>query len=331
MVGDRMAAVPDSSPQISDVRAAAQRLRGVVRTTPALPDEERALAAGLDLVVKCENLQRTGSFKVRGISNHVIKLDPDRRAQGLVTLSAGNTGIATALAARLAGVPATVVMPGDAVGRKVRAIAALGAETVLVERRAELEERLEQLVAERSLAYVPSYDDPAVIAGQGTVALELLAQVPDLEALIVPTGGGGLLAGCAVVLRALRPQVRLFAAEAAGAAKLADSIEAGRLVRRERVETIADGLATSEYGVRTFALVRDAVERVLVVPEPEILAAMAHCWDAMRLAVEPSSAVALAALPHLAGELEGRRVAVVLTGGNVEPSRLTEALRAEGR
>jgi threonine dehydratase len=313
--------------QIDDVRAAAGRLRDVARRTPLLYDDEHALAPGVEVFAKCENLQRTGSFKVRGLYNRVATWDASRWARGIITLSAGNSAAAAALVARMHGVPCVVVMPADAVERKVDATRALGAEIVLVERREDLTVRLEELIAARSLAYAPSYDDPAVIAGQGTVALELLDEVPNLDALIVPTGGGGLLAGCAVVLGALRPGVRLIAGEPLGAAKLGPSLAAGRLVRCSYVSTIADGLATSEYGSLNFDLVRPAVDQVVAVSEPEILAAMARCWHSLRLAIEPSAAVALAALARLGDELEGCRVGVVLTGGNVEASLLLRALR----
>jgi threonine dehydratase len=318
--------------EIGDVRAAARRVRDVVRRTPVLREDENGLVPGVEVFAKCENLQRAGSFKLRGLYNRIATWDARRRAPGIITLSAGNSAAAAALAARLHGVPCVVVMPSDAVKPKVEATRELGAEIVLVERREDLVPRLDELVAARSLAYAPSYDDPAVIAGQGTVALELLNDVPDLDALIVPTGGGGLLAGCAVVLSALRPDIRLIAGEPLGAAKLAASLAAGRLVRRTEVATIADGLATSEYGSLNFEIVRSVVDEVVGISDEDILAAMARCWRSLRLAVEPSAAVALAALARLADQLQGRRVGVVLTGGNVDPSLLLHALeQAPGR
>lgn len=313
--------------QLTDVRAAQARLDGVVVRTPVVRPERDALVAGVDLCCKCESIQRTGSFKLRGLYNRVATLAPEVRARGVVTLSAGNAGAAAALAARLHGVPCAVVVPADGVPRKVRAIEALGADVVLVEERSELEATVERLQRERGLAFVHSYDEPEIIAGQGTIALELLEQVGDLDALVVPTGGGGMLAGCAVVLQALRPQTRLIAAEAEGAATLAPSLAAGRVVRRSHVATIADGLATSTYGRHTFALVEQAVERSVTVGEQEILDAMALVWEQLRLAIEPASAVAVAALRRLEPALAGQRVAVVLSGGNVEPRLLSEALR----
>jgi len=316
--------------QLSDVHAARERLDGVAVRTPVVRPERDALVADADLCCKCENLQRTGSFKLRGLFNRVATLAPDDRAAGVVTLSAGNAGAAAALAARLHGVPCAVVVPADGVPRKLRAIEALGAEVVRVEQRSELEAAVERLQRERGLAFVHSYDEPEIVAGQGTVALELLEQVGELDALVVPTGGGGLLAGCAVVLQALSPQTRLFAAEAEGAATLAPSLAAGRVVRRSQVATIADGLATSTYGRHTFALAAPAVERSVTVGEQEILDAIALVWERLRLAIEPASAVAVAALRRLQPALAGQRVAVVLTGGNVEPRLLGEALRGSG-
>jgi len=312
---------------LADVEAARERIAGITTRTPVLVADGDALSDGFELHCKCENLQRTGSFKLRGLYNRIATLEPERRARGIVTLSAGNAGAAAALASRLHGVPCVVVMPADGVPRKVRAIADLGAETVLVPERAALEAAVERLQHERGMEFVHSYDDPAVIAGQGTVALELLEQVPDLDVLVVPTGGGGLLAGCAVVLRALRPDTRLIAAEADGAATLAPSLAAGRVVQRAEVATIADGLATSTYGRCTFPLVADVVEESVTVGEAEILRAMATAWEHLRLAVEPASAVALAALQRRTDALAGLRVAVVLSGGNVEPELVRTALR----
>jgi threonine dehydratase len=312
---------------LADVEAARARIAGITTRTPVLLADADALADGFELQCKCESLQRTGSFKLRGLYNRIATLDPQRRARGIVTLSAGNAGAAAALASRLHGVPCVVVMPADGVPRKVRAITDLGAETVLVPERAALEHVVERLQHERGLEFVHSYDDPAVIAGQGTVALELLEQVEDVDVLVVPTGGGGLLAGCAVVLGALRPSVRLIAAEAEGAATLAPSLSAGRVVQRAQVATIADGLATSTYGRHTFPLVADVVEESVTVGDAEILRAMATAWEYLRLAIEPASAVALAAVQRRAPALAGLRVAVVLSGGNVEPGLLRMALR----
>lgn len=315
---------PADTVRLADVESARARLEGVTLATPVLPVDA---LPGLDAHVKCENLQRTGSFKLRGLYNRVATLPPDARARGIVTLSAGNAGAAAAHAARLHGVPCVVVMPGDGVPRKARAIADLGGEPVRVERREELEATADRYVAERGMTFVHSYDDAAVIAGQGTIALELLEQLPDLDALIVPTGGGGMLAGCAVVLPERAPGVRLIAAEAEGAATLTPSLAARRVVTIPRVDTIADGLGTSTYGTLTFALVRDVVHDVVVVGEDQILGAMAFAWEHLRLAIEPAAAVALAALMARSRELTGLRTAVVLSGGNVEPALLARALR----
>ena len=244
-----------------------------------------------------------------------------------MTLSAGNAGAAAALAARLHGVPCVVVMPADGVPRKARLIARLGGEVVRVERREELEAAVDRLVAARGLTFVHSYDEDAIIAGQGTVALELLDQARGLDALIVPTGGGGLLAGSAVVLRERAPSVRLIAAEALGAATLAPSLAARRPVTIDAVATIADGLATSTYGTRTLAHVQDVVDEVVGVSDAQILDRIAFAWEHLRLAIEPAAAVALAALEARAEELAGLRVGVVLSGGNVEPALLARALR----
>ncbi len=317
-----MASAPDALPGLRDVEAARERLAGIAIQTPLLPIDAPPLAG---VQVKCECLQRTGSFKLRGLYHRVATLPPEVRERGVVTLSAGNAGAAVAWAARAFGVPCAVVLPGDGVARKRRLIEALGAETHPVQERERLEAEVERLVARRGLTFVHSYDDPAVIAGQGTIALEVLDQLADLDVLLVPTGGGGMLAGCSLVLRERAPGMRLIAAEAEGAATLAPSLAAGHVITRPHVATIADGLATSTYGELTFTLVRDVVDDVVTVDEDEILRAMAFAWEQLRLAIEPAAAVALAAALALGARLRGQRVAVVLSGGNVEPSLLADA------
>lgn len=313
------------APTVADVDAARERVAGVTSVTPVLDVDASEAPRGI--VVKCECLQRTGSFKLRGLYNRVVTLEAGARSRGVVTISAGNAGAALAWAARAFGIPCTVVLPADGVPRKRRAIEALGARTELIRERAALEPAAERLVTNRGMTYVPSYDDPAVIAGQGTVALEVLEQVPDLDVLVVPTGGGGMLAGSAIVLAARAPSVRLVAAEALGAATLAPSLAEGRVITRAHVETIADGLATSSYGALPFALVRDVVDDVVGVGEDDILRAIAFAWEHLRLAIEPAAAVALAATLDRAREWNCRRVATVLSGGNIEPSLLLEAVQ----
>ena len=309
---------------LATVRSARARVGDVVLTTPVLPIDS---LPNLSAYVKCENLQRTGSFKLRGLYNRIATLDP-ARVRGIVILSAGNAGAAAAWSAQFCNLPCVVVTPPDCVPTKKRLIERFNGKVVGVERREDMEPTAHSYVEEFGYTLIDSHDDPAVIAGQGTVALEMLDQLDGLDALIVPTGGGGLAAGSAVVLRELAPDVRLIAAEAAGAATLKPSLAADRVVRIAHVETIADGLATSTYGMNTFQLVRDFVSDVIVVSEAAILDAMAFAWRELHLAIEPSAAVALAALLERAKSLEGHKAAAVLSGGNLEVDLLVRALRA---
>ena len=305
-------------PDADDVFAAAERIAPYIRRTPVLTSRGLNAELGARLFFKCENFQTSGAFKARGAFNAVLSLDAASAARGVATHSSGNHGAALALAAARRGIPAWVVVPTDASAFKRDAIARYGAEVVdCAPGLANREARLAELAADRGAHIVHPYDDNAVIAGQGTATLELLEQAGPLDALLVPVGGGGLVSGSALAARAVCPGARIVAAEPAGADDCWQSVQTGRRVRLEQVNTIADGLRAS-IGERNWALISRHVDEVLRIPEQEIVAAMKIAWQRLKIVVEPSSAVPLAAI--LGGHLPvaGRRVGLIFSGGNID-------------
>jgi threonine dehydratase/serine racemase len=304
---------------LSAVQAAAQRIAGLAHRTPVSTCATLDRLAGRALYFKCENLQRAGSFKFRGACNAVYRLPLETAARGVVTHSSGNHAQALALAAKLRGVPSHVVMPRNASPVKRRAVEGYGGRVISCEPTLTARETTAAAVlAETGGTMVPPYNHADVIAGQGTIALELLEQVPDLDALIMPVGGGGLMSGTCIAAKALKPSIRIFAAEPHGADDAARSKAAGTLIPQTGPSTIADGLLTS-LGDLTWPLLRDHVERVFTVADAEIVAAMRLAWERAKLLIEPSSAVPLAAvLTDTFRVLPGMpRVGVILSGGNV--------------
>ena len=310
-----------------DVRAAAERLRGVANPTPALTSRTLEERAGATVFVKAESFQRGGSFKFRGAYNRISRLPQDELARGVVAFSSGNHAQAVALAAGLVGTSAVIVMPADAPRAKFDATLGYGAEVVTYDRRTEDREAIAVALAhERGLTLVRPYDDPLVMAGQGTVALELVEDVQELDHLIVPVGGGGLIAGCATAAKALVPRIRVIGVEPAAADDTRRSMEAGERVTIPPPETIADGLAVVSPGELTFEVNRRLVDEMVTVSEPEIVAAMAFAFERMKLVVEPSGAVGIAALLAQVVDLHGARVGVVVSGGNVGAERFAELI-----
>jgi threonine dehydratase len=312
---------------LSAIEAARQRIAGRVHRTPLLSASRLGARAGVTLAVKCESLQKTGSFKVRGALNTVVQLDETARRRGVITVSAGNHAQALAWAARDVGVRCTVVMPTVASRTKIEASRGYGAEVVLhgasgVEAFA----RAHELAAERQLVFVHPFDDEEIQAGQGTVGLELLEQAPDTEAVVVPIGGGGLIAGIAAAIKARRPEVRVYGVEPTGAAAMRRSLDAGRPMRLETLDTIADGLAAPMAGERAYEIVARHVDDVVLVGDDEIAAAMRDLLFSAKLLAEPAGAAATAAV--LAGRLPlaGRRVVAIVSGGNVDAERLAGVL-----
>jgi threonine dehydratase/serine racemase len=310
------------------IQAAARRLAGLIHRTPVMTCATLDRLAGRSLFFKCEQFQKVGAFKFRGASNAVLRLSDDAAARGVVTHSSGNHAQALALAARLRGIPAHIVMPSTAPAVKRRAVEDYGARVIeCAPTLAARETTAAAVLAETGGTLIHPYDHPDVIAGQGTAGLELLEQVPGLDAVITPVGGGGLLSGVCLAVKGMVPAVRVFAAEPAGADDAARSKAAGRLIPHDpsgaRPKTIADGLLTS-LGELTWPVIRDQVERVVTVRDEEIVAAMRLAWERAKLLIEPSAAVPLAAV--LGEEFRGlagiKRVGVVLSGGNANLDRL---------
>ena len=312
---------------LTDVRAAAERLKGVAHRTPILTSRTLDERAGAEVFLKAENFQRIGAFKFRGAYNAISRLTPEQLRAGVAAYSSGNHAQAVALAAQLAGTSAVILMPEDAPPTKVAATRGYGAEVVTYDRYTQDRAALAQeLATERGRTLIPPYDNYDVMAGQGTVALELLEEVGHLGALLVPVGGGGLMAGCATAATLMSPGIRMIGVEPAAGDDHARSLAAGERVEIDVPRTIADGQAISTPGELTFAVNRRLVESFELVSDEEIVAAMAFAFERLKIVLEPSGASALAAL--LAGRIHGmpERVGVVLSGGNVGLERFRELL-----
>ena len=317
------------SPSYDDVREAATRLAGVARRTPVMTSRTLDARLGCSVFLKCESFQRMGAFKFRGACNAVAQLTPAERARGVVTHSSGNHAQALALAARLAGVHAVVVMPRGSSAPKLAATRdTYGAEVVLCDNTvAAREQTTAALLAERRLTMVHPYDDDRIIAGAGTAALELLEETGGLDAVVAPVGGGGLMSGTCLAAHGFAAATRVFGVEPQRADDARRSLEAGRILANERIDTIADGLRTG-LSARTFAVLRSHLEAIVAVTESEIVEAMRFLWERAKLVVEPSGAVALAALLSARLELRGLRVGVILSGGNVDLAAFFAGLEA---
>ncbi len=312
----------DDLPTLADIRAAAARIRGHAHRTPVLTCASLDRRAGAELLFKCENLQKVGAFKFRGATNAVFSLDDDEAARGVLTHSSGNHAAALALAARLRGIPAYVVMPTDAPRVKREAVLGYGARIVPCEPTLEARESTAAAVRESTGAvFVHPYDDPLVIAGQGTAALELIEDAGPFDAIVAPVGGGGLLSGTAIAVTSLSPGTRVFGAEPALADDAARSLREGRPLPPLPPRTIADGLRTA-LSERTFRAISTHVEDIVTVTEDEIVRAMRDVWERAKILIEPSSAVPVAALLERRLDLAGKRVGVILSGGNVDLDRL---------
>jgi threonine dehydratase len=311
--------------QFADVAAAAERIAGRVLRTPALPSDAVSRATGADVVLKLDNLQVTGAFKERGAANRLALLTDDERERGVIAMSAGNHAQAVARHAHLANVGATIVMPKFTPSTKVTRTASWGANVVLHG------ETLEQaavhaatLAAERGLVFVHPYDDYGVMAGQGTLALELLQDVPDLDALVIPVGGGGLLAGCAAAAKAMKPDIAVFGVEVAAYSAMAQRL-AGDPVSVGG-PTIAEGIAVRDIGEKPLAIVRKLGVEVLVVPEHTVEEAIGLLIEGAKVVAEGAGAACVAALLAYTGQFRNRRVGVAITGGNIDARILSNVL-----
>jgi threonine dehydratase len=307
---------------IDDIRAAAGLIEGHVHRTPVLTSSAIDAMAGASLFFKCENMQKVGAFKARGATNAVLSLSGDEASHGVATHSSGNHAQALALAARNRGIPAHIVMPTSAPAVKRRAVQGYGAvihdcEPTLQAR----ESTLERVVAETGASFVHPYNDWRIIAGQGTCALELLEQATDLDVVMTPVGGGGLLSGTALCVAGARPGARVIAAEPTGADDAARSLAAGEIIPSVDPDTVCDGLLTS-LGDKTFSVIREHVEAIWTVTDEEVIAAMRLIWERLKIVVEPSACVTLAAVLARPEEVAGKRIGLVLSGGNVDLDRL---------
>ncbi len=310
------------SPALSDIRTAADRLAGTAHRTPVLTSTSLDALAGATLHFKCENFQRGGAYKFRGALNAVRSLTDEQARHGVVTHSSGNHATCLSLAARLRGIPAYIVVPRNAPLIKQRAIAAYGGQLTLCDPTlAARQAEADRIQRETGAVFVHPYDDPLVIAGQGTVALELLDQAGPLDALVAPVSGGGLLSGIGLVATALSPHTEVWGAEPALADDAFRSLREGRLLTNSSPDTIADGLRAS-LSERTFAIIREHTRGVVTVSEAQIVSAMRQIWERMKLVVEPSAAVPLAAVLAAPEKFHDKRVGLVLTGGNVDLDKL---------
>ncbi|MGH7313783.1 MAG: threonine ammonia-lyase [Candidatus Rokuibacteriota bacterium] len=317
---------------LEDVRAAARRLAGRITRTPVLTSESLDHAANLRLFFKCENVQRAGAFKIRGALNRLLMLVAEERQRGVLAFSSGNHAQGVALAARIVSTTAVIVMPSDAPASKVEATRGYGAQIVVYDRvREDREAIARRLADETGRVLVPPFDDYAIMAGQGTAALELLEEVPDLDALVAPVGGGGLMAGCSTVARALRPGMAIFGVEADTANDTYLSLHKGERVTIPPPPTIADGIRLTTPGELTFPILKRHVTDIVLVTDDEIRAAVRSLTLTLKMIVEPTGAVAASAA--LAGRLPlpaGARVGVILSGGNIDAALLIEILSGRG-
>lgn len=312
-----------------DILAARQRIAGVAHRTPVLTSRQFNELVGCEVFFKAENLQRAGAFKFRGAYNKIASLTDQERKRGVLAYSSGNHAQATALAAKLFGIPAVIVMPHDAPQIKVNGTRGYGAEVVFYNRYTENREGTgERVSQERGLALVPPFDDHLIMAGQGTAAVELFEEAPELDFLLSPCSGCGLLAGLAVAAKHISPATRVFGVEPEAGNDTWQSMRKGERVEIEIPKTIADGLQTPAPGKLTFPIVKELVEDILLVSDDELISTIRFILERIKVLIEPSGAAAAAAVLHRKFDFAGKRVGVVLSGGNVDLTRLADYLKA---
>ena len=307
---------------IKDIYEAAQRIKPYIHRTPVMTNESLNQKVGAQVFMKCENLQKVGAFKFRGASNAVWSLPDGEAARGVVTHSSGNHAQALALAAKMRGIPAYIVMPNNAPQVKKSAVAGYGGQITFCEPTLEARENtMEGIRLSTGASVVHPYDNERVMAGQGTATVELLEEVPNLDVVIAPVGGGGLLSGTAVAATEIKKDVRVIAAEPEMADDAFRSLKEGRIVPSQNPKTIADGLLTS-LGVLTFPIIQKRVEQIVTVSETGILESMKFIWERAKIIIEPSAATVIAALWEKKIDLRGLKVGVILSGGNVDLEKL---------
>ncbi|GKX45473.1 threo-3-hydroxy-L-aspartate ammonia-lyase [Pectobacterium carotovorum] len=309
-------------PTYDDVVAAAERIDGYANKTPVMTSRTVNNAFGAEFFFKCENLQRMGAFKFRGAMNALLQFSDEQKAAGVVTFSSGNHAQAIALAAKLLGIPATIVMPHDAPAAKVAATRGYGGNVVEYNRYTEDREQIGNDLAKKyGLTLIPPYDHPHVIAGQGTAAKELLEETGELDALFVCLGGGGLLSGCALATRQLSPQCKIYGVEPLAGNDGQQSFRSGNIVHIDTPKTIADGAQTQHLGNYTFPLIRQNVDDILTVTDDDLIDAMRFYTERMKIVVEPTGCLSFAAARNLKESLRGKRIGIIISGGNVDISR----------
>ncbi|MFJ5490098.1 threo-3-hydroxy-L-aspartate ammonia-lyase [Pectobacterium carotovorum] len=309
-------------PTYDDVVAAAERIDGYANKTPVMTSRTVNDAFGAELFFKCENFQRMGAFKFRGAMNALLQFSDEQKAAGVVTFSSGNHAQAIALAAKLLGIPATIVMPHDAPAAKVAATCGYGGNVVEYNRYTEDREQIGNDLAKKyGLTLIPPYDHPHVIAGQGTAAKELLEETGELDALFVCLGGGGLLSGCALATRQLSPHCKIYGVEPLAGNDGQQSFRSGNIVHIDTPKTIADGAQTQHLGNYTFPLIRQNVDDILTVTDDDLIDAMRFYAERMKIVVEPTGCLSFAAARNLRESLRGKRIGIIISGGNVDISR----------
>ena len=316
-----------SLPTYADVVAASARIAGVAHRTPVITSRTANRELGAEVFFKCENLQRMGAFKFRGAYNALAKFDDAQRRAGVVAFSSGNHAQGIALSAQLAGIPATIIMPHDAPPSKIAATRGYGADVVLYDRYTQDREQIgRDLAQQRGMTLIPPYDHFDVIAGQGTAAKELFEEAGQLDALFVCLGGGGLLSGSALSTRALSPNTRLYGVEPEAGNDGQQSFRSGSIVHIDTPKTIADGAQTQHVGNLTFPIIRRDVDDILTVSDEQLRAEMRFFAARMKLVVEPTGCLGLAAARAMKEQLQGQRVGIIISGGNVDVARYAELL-----
>jgi threo-3-hydroxy-L-aspartate ammonia-lyase len=319
------ASIPTHEEMVARLMGARQRLESVAHRTQVATSHTLDERVGARVYLKCENLQRMGAFKFRGAYNTIAQLPAETRRRGVVAFSSGNHAQAVALVARMLDIPAVIVMPSFAPAIKVEATRGYGAEVAFYDTAGEVREAMaERLARERGLALIPPFDHPDIVAGQGTAALELIEEVGPLDALLVPVGGGGLISGSALAAQVLSPGCRVIGVEPEAGDDGGRSFRSGRLERVEHPETIADGARTPSLAPLTLALIRRSVSEMTTVSDAELVRAMRFVWERMKLIVEPTGVLGLAALMSGRVALPGQRVGVILSGGNVDAAQARE-------
>lgn len=314
-------------PVFQDVLDAAERIRGHAHRTPVLTSRTLDGQTGAEVFFKCENYQRMGAFKFRGAFNALARFDERQRQAGVVAFSSGNHAQGIALSARILGIPATIVMPHDAPAAKMAATREYGASVVLYDRYSEDREAIgRELAQERGFTLIPSYDHPDVIAGQGTATLELLQETGPLDALFVCLGGGGLLAGAALATRALSPDCTLYGVEPQAGNDGQQSFRSGKIVHIDTPDTLADGAQTQHLGHYTFPIIQRDVDDILTVSDEQLVAGLRFFAERMKMVVEPTGCLGLAAVREMRAALEGKRVGVIVSGGNIDLDRYARLL-----